>query len=164
VADDLETLKAMSAPAELFAGDDIPENSWPEAGFLYDVWDSKREARPAPSRSDISPFDMKKVLPLITLSDVETEPFRLKSRLVGTGFVDAIGFDPTGHYTDEIEHTEMLHRRSRWVVDNCKPLMTRGLPLLWSPKDFKCYDTLCLPLIDEDGHVNMLLFINRFHI
>nr|WP_281500724.1 PAS domain-containing protein [Kordiimonas marina] len=154
----------MSDPAKLYAGDEIPENSWPEATILYDIWDSKRGGRPAPSRADLSPFDMKKVLPLITLSDVEWEPFRLKSRLVGTGFVEAIGFDPTGHYTDEFEHTEMLHRRSRWVADHCMPLMTRGLPLLWSPKDFKCYDTLCLPLIGEDGRVNMLLFINRFHV
>jgi hypothetical protein len=55
-----------------------------------------------PDRSSLDPFGLKAVLPYLLISDVETTPFRIRYRLVGTKVVEATGLDFTGQYLDAL--------------------------------------------------------------
>lgn len=77
-----------------------------ELGFLgacdprireaYDYWDRKRAGRRMPSRADLDPVEIPRLLPHIILVDVLRDPLRFRYRLVGTDIVEKRGFDPTG--------------------------------------------------------------------
>jgi len=58
-----------------------------------------------PSRADIDPADLKRILPNILLAKIDRESRRVRYTLVGTRCVAHAGMDYTGHYLDEIDFT-----------------------------------------------------------
>jgi hypothetical protein len=56
----------------------------PEQRQLYDYWTDRSRNRPMPERKDISPADIPRLLPWISLIDVEKSPRRYRVRLAGT--------------------------------------------------------------------------------
>ncbi len=72
------------------------------ADFLAAYWDRKRGTRRMPARADIDPTELKPILPIIILSQIEPQPFRVFYRLVGTRAVENGRFDYTGHYLDRL--------------------------------------------------------------
>ena len=85
--------------------------SWcsPKTVALYRYWDSRRGARPMPSRADIDPVDMRPWLSRMTLIEVGGANQRFRYRLVGTEVVALRGFDPTGRNVE-----------SAWPVDDAE--------------------------------------------
>jgi hypothetical protein len=69
---------------------------------LHAWWISKRGACGIPDRSDLDPVALRHLLPNIIICEAETEPFRIRYRLVGTKVAATTGFDFTGRYLDEI--------------------------------------------------------------
>jgi hypothetical protein len=69
---------------------------------LHDWWVAQRRASGIPDRSDLDPLALRGLLPNLIISEVETEPFRIRYRLVGTKIADVTSFDFTGRYLDEI--------------------------------------------------------------
>ncbi|HEX3862566.1 MAG TPA: PAS domain-containing protein [Stellaceae bacterium] len=67
--------------------------------YLY--WRQKAAGRQLPSRGDIDPADIPKLLPDIMLVDVLPEN-RYRYRLIGARNADAHGLNVRGHYLDEI--------------------------------------------------------------
>ena len=63
---------------------------------IYKYWDSKRQGRRMPSRSDMDPVEIPEFLSNVILVDVFYEPLWFRYRLVGTDRVKKRGFDPTG--------------------------------------------------------------------
>ncbi len=61
---------------------------------LYRYWDTKRGSQSMPSREDIDPIDIPRLIPFIAL--IEADHGRYRWRLVGTGIVADIGRDLTG--------------------------------------------------------------------
>ncbi len=163
ISKSFDDLKNENRPAFMYRSDELLENLWPDASELYQLWDSKKAGRKACSRKDLTPREMMKQLPLISIHDVATDPFRLKIRLMGTQFVDAIGMDLTGWFVDEVDKTQHVLERAQWVVSMCEPFVCIGLNLIWSPHDYKHYDSLVLPLTDDQGDVNMILYLNKFY-
>ena len=72
---------------------------------LYAYWERKRGSRRMPSRADIDPADLKRILPNILLAKIDRESRRVRYTLVGTRCVAHAGMDYTGHYLDEIDFT-----------------------------------------------------------
>jgi hypothetical protein len=72
---------------------------------LYAYWERKRGSRRMPSRADIDPADLKRILPSILLAKIDRETRRVRYTLVGTRCVAHAGMDYTGHYLDEIDFT-----------------------------------------------------------
>ena len=68
----------------------------PRIRRFWDYWNSKRGARPMPSRRDIEPTEIPDLLPYIVLTEVLREPPFLRYRLVGTKQLAVRGHDPTG--------------------------------------------------------------------
>ena len=70
---------------------------------LYSYWLKRRGDRLMPRRADIEPGDIKPLLPNLFLSEFETEPFRVRYRLIGTEIVNHARYDFTGRYLDELD-------------------------------------------------------------
>jgi hypothetical protein len=70
---------------------------------LYAYWERKRGTRRMPSRADIDPADLKRILPNIVLAKIDRDSRRVRYTLVGTRCVAHAGMDYTGHYLDEID-------------------------------------------------------------
>lgn len=80
-----------------------PTIASPRLQTLYAYWNDRRAGRSMPSRADIDPVDIPRLLPNLLLIDVEPDTRRLKVRVAGTAVVEMYGSDYTGQYLDEIE-------------------------------------------------------------
>lgn len=69
---------------------------------LYAYWERKRGARRMPSRADIDPADLKRILPNIILAKIDRDG-RVRFTLVGTRCVAYSAMDYTNHYLDELD-------------------------------------------------------------
>jgi hypothetical protein len=87
----------------------------------------------------------------------------MQIRLIGTHVVEATGMEVTGKYMDELPNTQSVIERSKWIIMNCEPMACIGLPLSWSPFDYKHYDVLSMPLIDDNSKVAMILYLSRYY-
>ena len=161
----LDSLMQLSAPAELHVGSEIESKCWPVALSLLRVWRESSGGRTAPKRNALFPADISNALPLVTIFDVERDPFLLRCRLMGTAFSDAIGFDATGDVAGRLPMSKPIIDRAKWIVDNVQPILMTALPLVWSPdKNYKTYDSLCLPFLGDAGEVDSIWYLNQFHI
>ena len=69
---------------------------------LYDWWSANAGSAGIPDRSAFDPIEHRLLMPNVMITEVETEPFRLRYRLVGTRVVANLGTDFTGRYLDEL--------------------------------------------------------------
>ncbi|VAX03504.1 hypothetical protein MNBD_ALPHA03-1070 [hydrothermal vent metagenome] len=129
---------------------------------LYEYWQGKKGNRKMPSRPDICPTEIIDLLPKILLIDVEYEPQRFRFRLVGTDVVRVMGQDATGKYLDELSSNSAIHDRLLWLVRQ-KTTYYVTSQLDWLNRSFQKYHVLGLPLGDEAGNVNMIMYgIDQF--
>jgi PAS domain len=75
----------------------------PEQRQLYDYWVEKSANGGLPLRRDISPMHFPKLLPFISLIEVEPDAARFKVRLAGTRLREIYDRETTGLYLDEID-------------------------------------------------------------
>jgi hypothetical protein len=126
---------------------------------LLDYWNLKRGHRRAPSRRDLDPRDIARLLPCLHLIDVEREPLRFRHRLVGSEVIDMLGRNATGQYFGN----GLYGRAADEILDTMKTLASQIRPyrrrsrLEWHRADWLTMEALELPLIDESGQVNMVL-------
>ena len=126
---------------------------------LYDYWQSLRDGRKMPSRSDINPAHIVSVLPHIGLFDVEHTPRRYRIRLLGTRIVSWYGCDLTGCYLDELDFGigpgftfSLLDR----IVERVLPGYMSGEYTKQDGRSIR-YERLFMPLSNDQITVNMLL-------
>jgi hypothetical protein len=124
---------------------------------LHALWLKKASPGRLPGRADFEPREMPRLLPHITLFDVEREPLRFRVRLVGTAIVEATGIDGTGGYVDELADIEQTLARCRALVETGRPYFHADLPLMWSPRHYKTYSVLGLPLAADGRNVDKIL-------
>ena len=116
-----------------------------------------------PSRADIDPADIPHLLPAIALVDIETEPFRVRYRVVGTRLVQDMGHDFTGFYLDELrfDKPDELLAVYRRAAEDKAPAFRSGT---WRRPDgaFWGLETAILPLSDDGVRVTQCLAIEDF--
>lgn len=125
---------------------------------LYVYWLAKRGSRRAPSRADIDPVELARLLPHVVLLDVEQSPLRFRFRLVGTAVAKGFNVDPTGTYFDEMEHTpeqRELNQRLMAVADWGPPL-SGTWDYTGADGRHVSYERLALPLSTDGNTVDML--------
>jgi hypothetical protein len=69
---------------------------------LAEYWNRLRGDRPFPSRDEVDPGAIKKLLPHVMMTGIEYNPFRVFYRLVGTEIVRFAKFDFTNCYADSL--------------------------------------------------------------
>lgn len=95
-------------------------------GELDAYWTELRGARPFPSRHDIDPARIKRLLPNIALLDVFQDPLRLRYRLAGTRFVEAFGAETSGRWLDEVYDDEFELNQT---LENFRHLLAARAPI-----------------------------------
>lgn len=145
----------------------------PESGFpggdrglfrqLWDYWLLKRGGRLAPSRADIDPADIVRLLPGILLIEVTDGP-RFRHRLASTAVAAIHGQELTGLYVDELEPAsfrELLDSDLRLMLKNRAPQFV-SLRFVNRQGRSRSYDVLRLPLSDDGKTVTKILIFSDF--
>ena len=131
----------------------------PEQHMLYDYWLSRHGVESLPSRADINPCHIGKLLPGISLIDVAAELPQSRVRLAGTRLREIYDREITGL---RIEDLDWGGKRNYWLaafrrtVEERQP--TQGVVVgPCSNKDHLVQYWLRLPLCDATGSINMIL-------
>ncbi|MEP2830192.1 MAG: PAS domain-containing protein [Parvibaculum sp.] len=137
----------------------------PEQRDVFDYWRAKAPQGGYPTRADIQPAELRRILPSLSLIDViEDDEPRLRVRLAGTRLRDYFGVEMTGRHLDEFDFGDQM---DYWdaayheVVHGGRP--AQGVvPLTpWNQPDvFQFW--LRLPLANEDGRIVMVLGHDAF--
>ena len=146
-----------------FTGESLPltELRDPTLRNVYDYWCLSRHDRELPSRSDISPEDMKVYLSRVMLIDVSYQPLDFVYRVFGSGIVDAARKDYTGKSIRELEPADfaaLIWRQYLEVVTERKPCL-HGVKLSAGGR-FLRYHRLTLPLSSDGLVVDKLLAVS----
>lgn len=126
---------------------------------LYAYWDSLRDGDGLPSRPQIEPMRIPKLLPYVILTDVEHAPRRFRRRLIGTHITSVVGRDNTGRYFDEIYGADAVGQMEAAYsvpVDERRPVRMVG-NCGYLDRSWLTYEALHLPLSWDGDRVNMLL-------
>ncbi len=126
---------------------------------LFGYWSGLRNRGRLPKRSDIDPEGFKRLLPTVSLIDVERDPKDYRLRLAGTGLYGVYGGEITGKRLKDIYNstsTEYWRTELDKIVDSARPgvgyhnFAWRGaahMTILW----------LRLPLASNGRDVDMIL-------
>ncbi len=136
----------------------------PEQKTLFDYWHARTKGGRLPGRNDISPAGFARLLPMISLIDVERSPKRYRIRLAGTGLHDIYQNEITGKYLDEFDRDckgEYWLSACCRVVDRKKPAQGIIRSTIKS-QDHLVQFWLRLPLSCDGNEVNMILCHDSF--
>jgi hypothetical protein len=127
---------------------------------LHTYWERKRGARLAPTRKEIDPAEIVRLLPHLFLIDaVGTEP-RFRYRLIGTAVVELTGRDLTGHFVDEnLEPAKFaaLVEPYEAVIRQARPVAKHGRTIWIEKRETLEVEVLLLPIADAQGTIALIL-------
>jgi hypothetical protein len=157
----LSALRLDCGSAEMAA----PDYPAPQLTALHDYWDAKRRPGRLPSRADIRPEEIHRLLPHLVLYDVlrpervEGDGYDFRARLVGTAVSQLFGREITGRKLSEVADLidfVRVQRRLGAVVDCRGP--ESGISRVHHPeRAFLKFAHLTLPLAGDGQTVDMLL-------
>ena len=136
----------------------------PEHRQLYEYWLAKAAGRPMPDKRDISPAHIPRLLPNISLIEVEMPGERYRVRLAGSRLRDVHDCETTGLYLDELDWGD---KRDYWlaayhrIAEEGKPAqgVVRGPR---TQKEHLVQFWLKLPLTHGGDRVGMILCYDAF--
>ena len=122
-------------------------------------WESLRRGRAMPSRRDLDPVDIPRLLPYLMLVDVEPEPLDFRYRLIGTEARSILARDYTGLRFSALPGKG----RGSIVWDNCEQVVvtrspvSRSAPYVGPETYLRDCENLLLPLSEDGCEVNMIV-------
>ena len=126
---------------------------------LYDYWVAKKRDRAMPSRADIDPAEIKKLLPHLLLTDVVDGGKRFRYRLVGTSVSETFGGGISGRYVDEVmtgTYLEFIEGIYRDIVQQRKPIYSESTYKTGPTVGMRA-QRLSLPLSSDGSSVDMVV-------
>lgn len=129
-----------------------------------DYWIRIRGERTMPSRADLDPIDIRRILPNVVLIDVANDPLDFRYRLIGTKIASQLNNDHTGKWMSEIPHQKPPSKiwSSCETVVNERIPMTTEVPYEGRNKDFAVSEDIVMPLSGDGVTVNMLFVVVDF--
>lgn len=126
----------------------------------YSYWRSKLRDGRLPSRSDIDPIDIPRLMQHVIMVDVKREPeFDFRYRLIGTYVVEHLFKDLTGSWFSEIEHQKapsQIWQNCMRVAESAEPFLA-GTPYVGPHQGYRIAEDIILPLADDGVTVDTLL-------
>lgn len=125
-------------------------------------WNSKRGARPFPSRMDIVPREIEKLLPWINIYDVVEGGKDFHIRLIGTGLSDALGDgDYRGKSISELPQSlsDRIRRSINLVLKNRAPLRTFAIQSAIPGQNFQGNESCLAPLSANGTDIDMVIVV-----
>lgn len=130
----------------------------PKLAAMYAWWEEKRRMTGRlPSRADVNPAEIPRLLPHIALLDILTDPLDYRYRLVGTRIVEAMGAERTGKRMREVMTPPAIAATVEVIAQLLRtrePLAFSGT-LFWLSRDYIEFETLILPLSSDGETVDM---------
>ena len=128
---------------------------------LFHYWDTLKQGRLMPARSDIKVEDLKKYLPTLMLLDFDKEKETFYIRLLGTACVKYYG-ELTGKVMNDYEQHSEAVKRLLWSVHHKKPYY--GIKNLANiNKNYISTSFIVLPLSEDGENVDKLLVSHHFY-
>lgn len=127
---------------------------------LLSYWQEKAAGREMPSRRDIDPAEMRRLLPHIYMVDVAPAAPHFRFRLIGTEIVQLLGRDFTGRAIDEASYGSAaapLARIMRTVVERRRPVGFQGRIFYIRGQEWRRVESVLLPLSGQDGAIDIIL-------
>lgn len=140
----------------------------PELRKLHDLWSRLRGERRMPSRAEFDPADARSVLRHLMLIDVFADAppeRRFRVRLHGTAQADYLGTDWTGYFIHERTDRAAADRLCAvgdHVVASRTPWMSTGQVYFTAKRPLSHFESVLLPLSDDDDVVNVILGLTIF--
>jgi hypothetical protein len=132
----------------------------------YSYWCAKAAGRLMPSRADLDPIDIVKLLPDVMLVD-RLDDGRYRYRLIGTENANAHGLNATGRFLDEVLPGPAYAKHVLGLYDECvanrRALYSECLffpPARQEPE--RHTKVLFMPLSADGETVNMIFVIQVF--
>lgn len=131
---------------------------------VFEYWLSVRTtADDLPTPDRIDPLDLPRgSLPVIMVKEHEIDSGRYRTRLAGTEFRQASGFDGTNVYSDQLTGNAGTIDRFDWAVANRQPYWYQG-SLAFGANDLKQFSVLVLPFAEPDRPVSRLMCVFDFN-
>ena len=126
---------------------------------LFAYWASRRSGGKLPARRDLQPGDIKRLLPTLSLIDVDRAPLDFRIRLAGTGLYDVYGREITGRGLADVYNSAAA---DYWRVELGK-VVAEGRPavgvhsLAWRGASHLSLLWMRLPLAANGRDVDMIL-------
>lgn len=127
-------------------------------GYAY--WHGKIVDGRLPSRSDINPVDIPRLMPHAIILDIRREPeLDFRYRLIGTSVAENLFKDHTGAWFSEIDHQKAPSQ----IWQNCRQVAESGeafladTPYVGPHQGFRRVEDVILPLADDGSTVDSLL-------
>lgn len=130
----------------------------------HNYWRSKIQGSRLPSRRDIDPVEIPKLLPHVMLTEIRPEPFQARYRLAGTATVDIHGFDYTGTILSAEREGDEGYA---YYLEIYKRLCREKLPLFGrdnariNNRHHIVFEWVELPLVDQRGDVAMTFAVDE---
>lgn len=124
-----------------------------------DYWWSKCHGDRLPSRADIRPHEIVRLLPYVYLVDVLGDPPAFRYRLVGTQFYSWTGREFTGVSVNATEYGpnwENVKNDYCAAVRDRAPVYSEYIAAPWPDREFLTCERIIAPLSDDGLNVNML--------
>ncbi|MEZ5667468.1 MAG: PAS domain-containing protein [Alphaproteobacteria bacterium] len=127
-------------------------------------WQGKRAGRAMPSRCDLDPCEIPKLLPNLILFDVRWNPLDFRYRLVGTHLDYHMSEPRTGQWVSAIAHQSRgsVFWNALETVALSREPMSSSIPYVGPHRDYKRAEDIIMPLSDDDATVNMLFVAVAF--
>ena len=126
---------------------------------LFGYWAARRSGARLPSRGDIDPGGLKRLLPTISLIEVDGEAQQYRMRLAGTGLYDVYGGEITGRRLSEVYNSAAADywrgELGRLVKDRRPAAGVHNLA--WRGASHLSIVWLRLPLASDGETVDMIL-------
>ncbi len=138
----------------------LPADCHPEIREIVDHWQAIRPGAGLPGRQHFDPIDVPHLLPSIRILEVDGDPPRFKTRLMGTKMRDNVGYEQTGKWLDEVYADFALSSAFlglNAVVETGALNWRRGHPVLFHGKEFMIIERVYLPLARDGATVDMIL-------
>jgi hypothetical protein len=126
---------------------------------LLALWRAKSGSRKMPSRSDITPRDLKDILRTVLLFErVSQNPSHYRWRLIGTGLTSILG-ENTGKTLEESlppEHIERWTECGDMILEGAQPLRFLGRVHI-NGREYLDAENLFVPLANDNGEPSFIL-------
>lgn len=127
---------------------------------VVDYWQSIHPTAGLPGRQHMDPTSIPELLANLRIIDVERNPMRFKTRLMGTLLREFFEQEHTGRYFDidfpKFEKSKAYVDMVETVTEK-RPNWYRGTPILYSDKNFVTVERIFLPLAGDGESVDMIL-------
>lgn len=134
----------------------------PELHEFLAYWNAKRGDLPFPSRRDIVPRDIEKLLSWINMYDILEGGKEIRIRLVGTALTDALGGgDYRGKPVSAFPQllSKRVQRGINLVLENRAPLRTFAIESAIPGQDFQGNESCLAPLSANGADIDVVMVV-----